>query len=894
MKTYSLLNRKTFGLLFAVIAVLSFSILPNNTSAQGTNQRPATSISFSELTQANGWTCVGVTKESCTNNRQGSPFFGATARCEVNSIPSPNPGIPDQIETTCTAQLANGSTVRGTTTDNSAAGTITEDRSITDASGETTSVSSETSESPANVAVDAIVGAYRCVADGPVDCLIDAVGTAVVMIATFFLGIAGVFFNIAVVKTVFGFSTLIGNSPEMLEVWGVLRDLANMLLLFGFIFIGVSTILNINTYSAKRTLPRLLIFAVLMNFSLFAAQAVIDVSNVLSAAMYNQANSDSACIGGNVNESVTYSAENFNGAFDKTVNDCALTVGIAGAFMSASGLSSLFDFDLGDQAIKNVSLHVALALFATIGAIVFMAAGIMLVIRAVVLTFLMITAPIGFAALAIPQLTNLGKQWWNKLISQAFFAPVMILLMLVSIKLAQSLGSIRGDGIAAAIAQPSASVMVIFLLFAMVMGFMLASIIAAQKLGAMGAGFAVNLGTKFAVGGTTRVINVPTNYLAGKSRAGIQRGALKVKGSNLGKRYAQSKFSTSSFGAGLNKAAAKAGKATVMNTVGKLENANLDARRISRVQKGLAAIGAGEAAKPSGEEATLGGMQEKWKNFRKSGDKTAKAYDQQVMLEQIMAKADSGDELTKEEKKFLAKKSVKELEELDEIKKGVRQLVENLSPKQFEGLMKSDKLKDGEKGKIREARYARLTEAAKDKDTEGRTREMKLRVNEVKGITKNMSKKDLEEVPPDLLQNEAFLESLSDAQRDDLAKSSDRTDSERAAIRNASKVAKFESDFDIDDKVEDVSERDKNRASAITRLLTDLSIPQIGKLDTKILTRPEIARQFTPGILMELQETKKLKPDDIKNIANAIKASGSETTKAYINPGGVGAAYWNS
>ncbi len=65
----------------------------------------------------------------------------------------------------------------------------------------------------------------------------------------------------------------------MLIAWGILRDIGNIVILFGFILMGVMMILDLESFNVRKALPRLLIFAVLLNFSLFASEAVVDVAN---------------------------------------------------------------------------------------------------------------------------------------------------------------------------------------------------------------------------------------------------------------------------------------------------------------------------------------------------------------------------------------------------------------------------------------------------------------------------------------------------------------------------------------------------------------------------------------------------------------------------------------
>jgi hypothetical protein len=110
------------------------------------------------------------------------------------------------------------------------------------------------------------------------------------------LGMIGLIFNWAVVITVFQFGYYFANSQGMLTAWGILRDIGNVVILFGFIFIGIMMILDLHSFDARRTLPRLVIFAVLLNFSLFAGEGIVDVANVLASQLYNQAGTGSAAL----------------------------------------------------------------------------------------------------------------------------------------------------------------------------------------------------------------------------------------------------------------------------------------------------------------------------------------------------------------------------------------------------------------------------------------------------------------------------------------------------------------------------------------------------------------------------------------------------------------------
>lgn len=320
-------------------------------------------------------------------------------------------------------------------------------------------------------------------------------------IASILLGIAGIILNFVVAVLVFQFSTYLGNSQGMLLAWGILRDFANIGLLFGFIFLGIATILDLHSYPWKKTLPALVIYAVLLNFSLFITEAIIDGTNVLSATLYNATLADRDCEAG---DGLLFHIE------------CSINTGIAGQILSSLSVSSVMGSDdLVNNVInqitkplENILKFLMLALLLTIAALVLFAGAFMLLSRAVILAFLMVTSPIGFAGMAIPGLKKIAQEWWHKLVNQALFAPVFLLLLLVALKMSQAMKSAFPGDLASAVSftrgiQDAGPLFV----YVLVIGFLLASLMIASRFGIYGADWAIKTagGLSFgAVGGASR------------------------------------------------------------------------------------------------------------------------------------------------------------------------------------------------------------------------------------------------------------------------------------------------------------------------------------------------------------------------------------------------------
>ena len=71
--------------------------------------------------------------------------------------------------------------------------------------------------------------------------------------------------------------------------WTVFRDLANIAIIGMFTFIAIGTILGSTDYGAKKLLSRVLIIAILINFSLLFCKLIIDASNFTAYQFYSAA-----------------------------------------------------------------------------------------------------------------------------------------------------------------------------------------------------------------------------------------------------------------------------------------------------------------------------------------------------------------------------------------------------------------------------------------------------------------------------------------------------------------------------------------------------------------------------------------------------------------------------
>ncbi len=314
---------------------------------------------------------------------------------------------------------------------------------------------------------------------------------------------SGLLLNYVSFQTVVQMSVMVKQIGAINAGWITFRDLANIVLIFLLLIIGISTILRVSGYRMKDLLARVIIIALLINFSLFFTNIVIDTSNLLATQFYYK----SVGIDVKTNPSVL---EKLNAGG-----------GIATRYMKALSLTSLYGFDTNTGEISTNKLDltnifligIMASLLFIITAAVFFAAALMLISRFIILIFLMVVSPLAFVAMAIPSLKTLASKWWSALINNALFAPIFFLFTWFTLKIIegdgfrQAIGLVDSSGTEVSSAKYSGLTtgdpgsIVILVNFLIVIGFTVASLVIAKQMSVFGASKATGWAQKGVVHG---------------------------------------------------------------------------------------------------------------------------------------------------------------------------------------------------------------------------------------------------------------------------------------------------------------------------------------------------------------------------------------------------------
>lgn len=202
------------------------------------------------------------------------------------------------------------------------------------------------------------------------------------------------------------------NKQVVKDVWVMIRDLLNMTFILILLFAAFCTIFQVEKWNLKKVWLNILINALLVNFSYPIARFFIDVSNV---AFYYFVNNLFSTTGG---RPVTG-----NVIFAKFGASTELTKILTPANFTENDISFQIMM-IVVTFLVGMTLLIVAALF---------------IVRLIALTMLVMFSPIGFVGYIFPQTASFADKWWSQLFSYSFFAPIMIFVIALAIRIADAL-----------------------------------------------------------------------------------------------------------------------------------------------------------------------------------------------------------------------------------------------------------------------------------------------------------------------------------------------------------------------------------------------------------------------------------------------------------------------
>ena len=202
--------------------------------------------------------------------------------------------------------------------------------------------------------------------------------------------------------------------------WKIMLNFTNLGFVLGIIVIAFATILRVESYGMKQILWKLVVAALLVNFSLVIAGAFISVSNTVSNVFLEATTADS------------------------------LSNALANAMQPQKFLEvksedpSIWNFITGglDAVIKFFTSLLFILIFTLLTILAFLTLFVMLLTRIIFLIFLLIVSPVVWLLWIFPHTQKYWQQWWSEFIRWNIFAPAVLFFVYLTVITAKNLNQL--------------------------------------------------------------------------------------------------------------------------------------------------------------------------------------------------------------------------------------------------------------------------------------------------------------------------------------------------------------------------------------------------------------------------------------------------------------------
>ncbi|TSC96179.1 MAG: Uncharacterized protein Athens101410_109 [Parcubacteria group bacterium Athens1014_10] len=202
------------------------------------------------------------------------------------------------------------------------------------------------------------------------------------------------------------------NVPSVTTAWLIVRDICNMFFIIVLLLMAFGTVLGQEAWNYRRLLGKLVIAAVMINFSKMICGLLIDAGQIVMITFVN-AFKDSA----------------------------------AGVLINATGLSTMWNISKDNGlSLANFSIAGTMILnliFVIISFVVLLAFFLILLIRVVMLWLLVVLSPIIWMGNLVPAFSGYVSQWWKQFTNWVIIGPILAFFLWFSLLILQS--DIAGD-----------------------------------------------------------------------------------------------------------------------------------------------------------------------------------------------------------------------------------------------------------------------------------------------------------------------------------------------------------------------------------------------------------------------------------------------------------------
>lgn len=208
-----------------------------------------------------------------------------------------------------------------------------------------------------------------------------------------------------IVKDQLEFSPLKDDSTGLKPAWEAFRNIADVFFVLIFFVVIFGTSMGFDNYTVKKILPRLIAAAVLIQFSYLLVGLLVDISNVLGKGI----------------DSLMYAAI-----------PAAAKNGNSGGSLIAGSIEAVILGLVGGYAAFTAGFAVPLLLALVSALLGLIAVFLTLQIRLMLISFLIVLAPVAILLWVLPNTEKYFKIWRETLIKLLLMYPIIVLLLATS------------------------------------------------------------------------------------------------------------------------------------------------------------------------------------------------------------------------------------------------------------------------------------------------------------------------------------------------------------------------------------------------------------------------------------------------------------------------------
>lgn len=268
------------------------------------------------------------------------------------------------------------------------------------------------------------------------------------------------------------------NNEAIVDAWVLIRDICNMFFVLILLVIAFATILQLENYSMKRWLPKLILMAVLVNFSRMIVGLLIDASQIIMLTFVN-----------------------------------AFSVSKGGEWWEFFGVTSFlsalkFNSDVTlSTATGNLAAYYIGGIFVIITCLALLGVLMVFVMRLVMLWILVVLSPLGFFLLAFPGGQKYASQYWGELKTYLMNGPVLAFFIWLALTTINSINIASGFNIDVNNFNPSTGSAALdpenLIRFVLALSFILVGLKISTQIGGYGSSWGAGAVRRFANRGVT-------------------------------------------------------------------------------------------------------------------------------------------------------------------------------------------------------------------------------------------------------------------------------------------------------------------------------------------------------------------------------------------------------